>query len=335
MPVFISALRYLGVPMGFVSSPWFLVFTQLIGLLLPLGVWLAIRRENLNDFLPNMKLGMSNIIYVIAISFFIQPAMMVVSGVTSLFVSNDVSEFVVEMAVQTPLIVLLLVVAVTPSIVEEVVFRGYIQSQYKHFSIKKAAIINGIFFGIIHMNPHQFLYAFLMGVIFAYMVHYTRSIRAAVLSHFVINGGQVLLMFVSARYAEAQGVYTAAVEEIVIPFGEAYITIGEEHAMLFAIVSALFFAVFATPCAVILFRAFVSYNRARNIKYDMMQAQVLAIETEASEGNSEEGVVPETAISDVTAPEEPPGRIIDGFTIAVFVLFMLWMALNIIVERAL
>ena len=318
LPVVVHSLRQFGLPVGIVFSPWFLIFTQLIGLLLPLGVWLAFKKENLSIHLPHMKLGTSNLIYIFAISLFLQPAMMVISGLSSLLFPNDIAEMLGGM-MDYPLVVMLLAAAVTPAICEELVFRGYIQSQYKHQPFKKAALINGLFFAMIHLNPQQFVYAFVMGVIFAYMVHYTRSILAAVLSHFLMNGSQVTLLFIGTRMQEmtaAMYPYAApdTTEYTIIPFGDTELIISPEHAMIFAILFMGFVALLATPCAVILFRSFISHNRARNIKYDMAQALII------------EDVEPIEVELQMNSPRIF-GILFDPYAVAVVVIFLIFILL--------
>ena len=177
------------------GSPFFIIFQQIMLLLVPLGVWLGMHGEKLTPHLPHIKLGSINTIYIVMLSLLLQPIMMTVSGITTFFFPNEVSEMLVGMRAQ-PLWLMLLAIAVTPAICEEVVFRGYIQSTYKSRPFWQAALVNGLFFGIIHFNPQQFPYAFGMGIIFAYMVYITRSIRAGVISHFIMNASQVTLLWI-------------------------------------------------------------------------------------------------------------------------------------------
>lgn len=301
------AVDYFGVDIHVIISPWFIIFTQLIGLLLPLGIWLALTRDNLNKHLPNMKLGKTNLIYIIFISLFLQPGMMVISGLSSLFFPNQVAE-VLSIMVDNPLWTMILAIAVTPAICEELVFRGYIQSKYKNMSFKKAAIINGLFFAIIHMSPQQFIYAFIMGIIFAYMVHYTRSIRAGILSHFIMNASQVTLAVGSLRllqYVEASELYTTTMEETIVNLGTRELVVTYEMSIIFSVMFVGIIAMFAIPCAIILFRSFISYNRGRNMKYDMEQA--LGVNSNTPKAPSDD---------DSTTP------IIDPFMIAVVVLYI-------------
>ena len=228
-------------------SPWFLIVQQLLLLLTPLLLWVYAKRESFKNFLKLEPLDFTNALIIAGIALLIQPAMMFMSGLTGLFFPNVISDVVVGI-MDYPFWIVLLAIAVTPSIVEEIVFRGYVQTQYEGFGIKKAAIISGLFFGIIHMNLQQFFYAFIAGIVFAYIVYYTRSIIAGMLAHFVMNGSQVLLLRM-ALIAESEMAY--AYEAVPVP----------EITPLFAVVAIGIFALFTTPPALLLLRALIRRNK--------------------------------------------------------------------------
>jgi len=235
-----------------VPAPWMMVAMQLGFFLLPLVVWLFIKRDSLRNHLPNMPLGGVNFVYIFFISILLQPMMMAVVLLTNFIFPNNVAELIGGLA-HYPWWLMILAVAVMPAVCEEIVFRGYIQSKHRHMSLKKMAVLNGLFFAIIHMNPHQFFYAFILGIIFVYMVHYTKSIWSAVISHFVINASQVSL------------VYFAAFLESIIeqPYEEAE-ALAQQAAMDVAGVVFLVVTLLAcTAGAVMLFRLFIAHNKSR------------------------------------------------------------------------
>ncbi|MCL2048918.1 MAG: CPBP family intramembrane metalloprotease [Defluviitaleaceae bacterium] len=183
------------------DSPLVMLVYQVLTLLVPLGLWLLFFREGINLHLPHIRLGTTNLIYIVGLSIFLQPAMSALSLVGSLFFPNLVAELLLEKA-DYPLALLIMGMAVTPAICEEVVFRGYFQSTFKEKPLAVMLLLNGLFFGILHFNPQQFLYAFAMGIFFAYIVHLTKSIRAAIISHFIVNASQVSLMVFLSRYMD-------------------------------------------------------------------------------------------------------------------------------------
>jgi membrane protease YdiL (CAAX protease family) len=104
--------------------------------------------------------------------------------------------------------------ALMPAFFEEMYFRGIIFSNYRHVEIKKACLMTGLFFGLAHMNPQQFLYAFIMGTIFCYFVYRTGSIFSSMLSHFTINGTQTILSAYMTRNFSQGAVSQAAAESL-------------------------------------------------------------------------------------------------------------------------
>ncbi|MCL1988745.1 MAG: CPBP family glutamic-type intramembrane protease [Firmicutes bacterium] len=172
--------------------PWSLLVSQFFGLILPLFLF----RTMLPHVPPTPKnlLHAKQVLLIFAFSIFVQPALMVVSAISGLFLQNPVPALVSDLS-NLNFALALAIVAVVPSICEELVFRGFIQTGYKFQPVAKAAFVNGLFFGFIHLNLHQFTYAFIMGIIFFYLVHITKSIFSAILSHFVINATQFTLGF--------------------------------------------------------------------------------------------------------------------------------------------
>ena len=230
-----------------VPMPWFLIAVQLIGLILPLGIFIAISPRNKKKF-DYHPLGLINILLICVLSLLFQPVMMLFSAVASLFMPNPVTGLMGNLA-EFPFLISLTIVAVTPAICEEVVFRGYIQSKYEGQPMLIIALVNGLFFGIIHMNLHQLPYAFVMGVVFAYMVYFTRNIVSAVLSHFIINASQFTLGYMAVQYIYNYGaVYEDAADADLI-------------AAIAAIGQLMFFIL---PFLVLFIYLFVRHNKGRN-----------------------------------------------------------------------
>jgi len=227
---------------------------QVLGLLLPMLIFSTLSKFAASNAappapsLPRFKkepLGLVNIVFVVVISLMLQPIMMLLSAVASLFLPNPVTGLISDM-VFLPLPTALIIVALTPAICEELVFRGFIQSRYEKQPMAVTAIVNGLFFGIIHMNLHQFTYAFVMGIVFAYMVYITRSIFSAILAHFVVNATQYTLGY--SAYQQLGPVTSP-------PDGDALLT---------AILEIGEVALITFPLVVGLFYVFIRYNTLRH-----------------------------------------------------------------------
>jgi uncharacterized protein len=83
----------------------------------------------------------------------------------------------------------ILAVVVIAPIVEEIIFRGLILRGFlKHYSVRKSIIISALLFGIVHMNPWQFVSASFAGIILGWWYVKTDSILGPVFGHALNNG---------------------------------------------------------------------------------------------------------------------------------------------------
>jgi sodium transport system permease protein len=117
-----------------------------------------------------------------------------------------------------PLWQVLLVIAVTPAICEELAFRGFILSGLRRMGHKWGAIVlTAVFFGLAHGLLQQSLAACAVGVLIGYVVVKTGSLWPGVLYHFMHNGLSVLHGRVTPELLDSQ----PTLRLILIPGGEA------------------------------------------------------------------------------------------------------------------
>lgn len=82
----------------------------------------------------------------------------------------------------------MLLFSLTPAICEEFLFRGLIFGSLKQRMKPKYAIIfSGILFGIFHIYPGKMLTTALLGMLFAYSAHKTKSLLMPMILHFFNN----------------------------------------------------------------------------------------------------------------------------------------------------
>jgi sodium transport system permease protein len=93
-----------------------------------------------------------------------------------------------------PLWFLLLVLALSPAICEEVVFRGAVLSGLrKHLPWWALLLCVGIAFGVAHISIHRMMLTALSGIVLTYIVWRSGSIFPGMLTHFLINATGILL----------------------------------------------------------------------------------------------------------------------------------------------
>jgi len=97
------------------------------------------------------------------------------------------------------LILAIIVIGIIPALTEELFFRGLILDGLKNnYSGRKAIIISALLFGIIHLNPWQFLGGFIIGLISAWICIKTNSILLSIYIHFFNNA----LYTITVKYKE-------------------------------------------------------------------------------------------------------------------------------------
>jgi membrane protease YdiL (CAAX protease family) len=85
-------------------------------------------------------------------------------------------------------LVVVLVVALTPAICEELLFRGLIQRTFEEaFGGFRAAVIAGVIFGFYHINPFSLVPLCALGVYFGWVVYRSQNVTLAVFAHFLNN----------------------------------------------------------------------------------------------------------------------------------------------------
>lgn len=108
---------------------------------------------------------------------------------------------VLEMNGPTDLLLNLFVVAITPAIGEELLFRGVIQKELnRHLNNPHIGIIiTSIIFSAIHMSVEGFPARFMLGLVLGYTYHFTKNLWYPILLHLLNNGLQVVALYISGE----------------------------------------------------------------------------------------------------------------------------------------
>lgn len=96
-------------------------------------------------------------------------------------------------AADWPLWSMFLLISIAPAVIEEIAFRGVIQSSLERIlNSRDAWLIQAALFSVLHLHPLVFPSHFLMGLCFGYMRRRSRSIYPGMLLHACWNGLVVL-----------------------------------------------------------------------------------------------------------------------------------------------
>jgi membrane protease YdiL (CAAX protease family) len=110
----------------------------------------------------------------------------------------------------------LLVVALTPSVCEEVMFRGYLQRQVeRRLGVMWSIVLVGLVFGLFHLRPTQVLPLATLGLYLGFAVWVTGSLWAGFVVHLLNNG---LAVIVSDYAKRSPDVDPVALESLIVPW---------------------------------------------------------------------------------------------------------------------
>jgi len=102
-----------------------------------------------------------------------------------------------EPLMNSPFILLFLVVSVSAPLFEEIIFRGIVLNDFKKaVPVWLAVAIQGILFGVFHMNWIQGVYASVLGIVLGIIYIKYQSIWAPIIMHFTYNTTSFILDYI-------------------------------------------------------------------------------------------------------------------------------------------
>ena len=194
-----AVLVNMGIPM-----PDWIQYVISEGIILVIAIiYMAVNRIDPMKDIPYKRIGFVDGILSLAAGYCMIPMVLFLNSITMLFSTNYLEEGTTTLLTY-PFFMQVILLAVIPPLVEELVFRGIFFGSYRKAGMSGAAIMSGLIFGCFHLNINQGLYAFAIGIVFAYMVEATGSIWSSVIAHFAINTysiGVVQLLKMTGIYA--------------------------------------------------------------------------------------------------------------------------------------
>lgn len=169
-----------------------ILVSQFFILLFP-AIWYFRSGENIIEKFRLQKLDLSLVPLLILATALLYPFLSLINMLSS-FVVQSQSVVLGETMMTGGVFWNLLIVALVPCMVEELVCRGMLLSGYRQISTWTGILLSAFLFGCMHMNLNQFLYTFVFGIFLALMVEVTGSLFASVICHFTLNGSSVLLV---------------------------------------------------------------------------------------------------------------------------------------------
>ena len=122
---------------------------------------------------------------------------LILTQVIGIIKGTPVSNAMVDISTSTNLWLNLVIMVLLAPVFEEIIFRKLIVDSTVKYGEGTAVLISGLMFGLFHGNLNQFAYAFVLGVIFAFVYVKTGTIRYTIFLHMAVNFiGSVLSVWV-------------------------------------------------------------------------------------------------------------------------------------------
>jgi len=177
-----------------ISTPlWFSLIESQLLILIPVILFASFQKINATKCLPYKLLKPLDALLALLFGYSLIPLMLLLNYISMLFSTNKIQE-VTSSLMEYPFLMQIFFIAIIPAFVEEFVFRGIFYHSYRKNGILGAALLSGFIFGIVHLNINQFVYAFVLGAIFALLVEATGSMLSSMIAHFAINTYSIIIM---------------------------------------------------------------------------------------------------------------------------------------------
>jgi len=184
-----------GLEVGIITS---VLVSQFLMVGLTVVTYIFITKASLKNDLFIKPLAWIDVLICIGLAWTIMPILSFINVLSQFVVKNQIEDALVDL-LNIPLILTLFLTAVCPAILEELLSRSIILRNYQTKTVLATCLLSGMFFGFIHLNINQFLYAFVMGIIMCFIVMITDSVLSSMVIHFTINAtGTITLYLVNA-----------------------------------------------------------------------------------------------------------------------------------------
>lgn len=167
-----------------------LLITEYIIVLLPILIFLKIRGYKIKKVLKLNKISLKESLLIPLITLSFYPIAAFFNALIMILISLFGELNPPPLPQPTSggnFLIGLFIIAISPGICEEIMFRGFIMKSYEHKGYKKAILISGILFGIFHFNFQNLMGPLLLGILFGFLVYKTNSLYASIIAHTTNN----------------------------------------------------------------------------------------------------------------------------------------------------
>ena len=195
--IFISFLATSFKSIDTVAMFYMEIFISVFSAFVPGLFYFLISRRNISDTIKTSYVRQKELWAIV----FVGMAVAMVANTASEMIQTNFSFFGLQNTLDmtskanTPLEIVLYIIstAVVPAFAEEFAFRGILMGTLRKFGDAFAIIASAIVFGAMHGNIVQVPFAFILGLVFAYVDCKTNSILPSIIIHFINNFYAVML----------------------------------------------------------------------------------------------------------------------------------------------
>ncbi len=108
---------------------------------------------------------------------------LIIMSITKQPISNNLNDIIMS----SDIVFTFIMTCILAPIIEEIMFRKIMLNKLSLFGEHSAATISALTFALYHANFQQFLYAFLLGLIFSYITIKSGTILYAIILHAMVN----------------------------------------------------------------------------------------------------------------------------------------------------
>ena len=193
---------YFAVPnLGRTGTNLLNIFASVAGMFLVGLFYCLFSKTDINSTIPFSRVKFGRLMAMIAVGITVAIAADYITELLSynlktVGMHNNVD---LETHASTPLdnVLSVLSVAVIPPLSEEFLFRGILLGRLRRFGNGFAIIFSSALFALMHMNIVQIPFAFVVGLVMAFMTVKANSLLPAILIHFANNFRSVLINLIS------------------------------------------------------------------------------------------------------------------------------------------
>ncbi|MBQ7718008.1 MAG: CPBP family intramembrane metalloprotease [Clostridia bacterium] len=182
------------------SSIYALIISLVLSLLMFWGIF-KIRKQPKSSYIKTGRLTVKSIAAAVFLTYGLNAVSELIASLKVLEPYTEYYNTTLESVLNGNIWVILFAVGFFAPVFEEVMYRGLILSEFNRaFPFLIANLFQALAFGIMHFNPIQSIYTFVVGFALGYVYKKSGTIYLTILIHIMFNVGNVIAGSVQMSY---------------------------------------------------------------------------------------------------------------------------------------